>query len=73
MIEAARAAARALAERTERRIGAIRAAFERHRGRGRARWTHEGHDADAAARPHPAEAARLEAASPRSPHSSRKR
>jgi hypothetical protein len=47
MIAAARAAARALAERTERRIGAIRAAFERHAVEAVAALDATGHDAEA--------------------------
>jgi hypothetical protein len=47
MIDAARATARGLAERTERRIGAIRAAFERHATAAVATLDATGHDAEA--------------------------
>ncbi len=46
MIDAARASTRALAERTERRIGAIRALFERHATEAVAALDATGHEAE---------------------------
>jgi hypothetical protein len=62
MIEAARAAGRALAERTERRIGAIRATFERHAVEAVAALDATGHDAESRQDLTPDDQARLDAA-----------
>jgi len=62
MIESARTAARSLAERTERRIGAIRATFERHAVDAIAALDATGHDAETQHDLMPADEARLDAA-----------
>lgn len=62
MIEAAGSAGRALAERTERRIGAVRMAFEQHTAAAVAALDATGHDAEARHDLTPDDRARLEAA-----------
>jgi hypothetical protein len=62
MIDASRAAARSLAERTERRIGTIRATFERHATAAVAALDATGHDAEARHDLTPQDEARLAAA-----------
>lgn len=62
MVDAARASARALAERTERRIGAIRARFERHATEAVAALDATGRDAEMRHELTPEDEARLEAA-----------
>ena len=62
LIEAARATARVLALRTERRIGTIRATFERHAVEAVAALDATGHDAETKHVLTPADEARLDAA-----------